>query len=242
MDGHMGIATSNHSDIPTIATSLRSSLCANYEIEGTLNAVNEMIRDAPLNPAVKKLSEIISNNACPVDSYQNESKVQLSVNKNIQGFAQRKAEGRKAGTNFVRLIKDYVTNMDTVDIVCHSMGFAYAQGVIEALKESRLNIGLGGYYIIAPENACSGKVDVNDWQQIWQYGTNENNTKKWLQDGVAPQCRIENLYDNPPKSGRAYIPDNAPKGFIESHTINNYGWIFNDITNPLAPGYVTPRK
>jgi hypothetical protein len=84
----------------------------------------------------------------------------------------------------------------------------------------------GRFYIIAPENGCSGEVNVEEWQQVWQYGTDETNTKPWLQDGVAPQCPVKNLYDTPNKSGRAYIPTSGvPQGFLKSHSIENYGWI-----------------
>jgi hypothetical protein len=38
--------------------------------------------------------------------------------------------------------------LDKVDIVCHSMGFAYASGIIEVLKSAK--IPLGRFYIVAP--------------------------------------------------------------------------------------------
>ena len=46
-------------------------------------------------------------------------------------------------------------------------------------------------------------------------------------------------------NGRAYIPDidgsgnHIPKGFISSHSIENYKWIFN--IKKGVNGYVTPR-
>lgn len=128
---------------------------------------------------------------------------------------------------------------DTIDIVCHSMGFAYAQGMIAILKIA--NIKLGGYYILAPENACSGSVTLTDFKgDVWQYGCNENQQggdPLWLQDGVAPQCRIGGLLDN----NRAYIPNSSPKDFIQSHSIGNYGWMFNAIINGQN-GYVKKRN
>jgi hypothetical protein len=39
---------------------------------------------------------------------------------------------------------------------------------------------------------------------------------------VAPQCAIRGVFS----SNRIYIPPEVKKGFIESHTIGNYGWIF----------------
>jgi hypothetical protein len=86
-------------------------------------------------------------------------------------------------------------------------------------------IPLGRFYIVAPENACSGNVNVNDWEEVWQYGSDEENHPLWTQDGVAPQCAAGGLDDDQ----RAYIPldDNTvPKGFVDSHMIENYGWIF----------------
>ena len=43
---------------------------------------------------------------------------------------------------------------------------------------------------------------------------------------------------------RAYIPDNVVQGFISSHSIGNYGWIFNIQPNQgiRSNGYVTPRE
>lgn len=61
----------------------------------------------------------------------------------------------------------------------------------------------------------------------------------YLQDGVAPQAKVGGNF---PESKRAYIPNYAPKGFISSHSISNYGWIFNlPKTIPNTNGYVTPR-
>jgi hypothetical protein len=59
----------------------------------------------------------------------------------------------------------------------------------------------------------------------------------WLQDGVAPQAKVGGNF---PESKRANIPDDVPKGFISSHSVSNYGWIFNRKSN--EKGYVTPRK
>ena len=94
-----------------------------------------------------------------------------------------------------------------------------------------------GYYIIAPENGCSDKVNPAEWAQIWQYGTDEDNTPKWLQDGVAPQCPIGGLS----RGNRAFIPDDEPQGFVESHLIKNFEWIFKKLTKN-EKGYVLPRK
>jgi hypothetical protein len=166
---------------------------------------------------------------------------QLNTTPNVSGFNVRKEEGRKGGVNFVTQLKQSAFSAnDTLDIVCHSMGFAYALGMIEEIKTQMPDIRLGRFYIIAPENGCSGKVNVSDWQEIWQYGSNEMEDPIHLQDGVAPQCQVEGLLSVQNKSGRAYIPDDAPKGFISSHSIKNYKWIFTK--NKGQDGYVTPRK
>jgi hypothetical protein len=51
--------------------------------------------------------------------------------------------------------------------------------MIEVLKNSviKANIKWSGYraafrYILAPENGSAGTVNVGDWEQIWQYGSN----------------------------------------------------------------------
>jgi len=97
------------------------------------------------------------------------------------------------------------------------------------------NIPLGRFYIIAPENACSGEVNLSDWEEIWQYGSNEETTPINQQDGVAPQCPIKNI-----GTQRAFIPEGEEKGFIKSHRIENYKWIFTRNIND--EGYVTPRR
>ena len=133
---------------------------------------------------------------------------------------------------------------DTLDIVCHSMGYAYALGMIDYLKGK---VPFGRFYIIAPENAESGGTDWTMFTEVWQYGSDEKQLKDkpWLQDGVAPQVSVPDI-DNKgknPKGGRAYIPinlDGVPQGFISSHSIENYKWIFTRQIN--QPGYVTPRK
>jgi hypothetical protein len=115
------------------------------------------------------------------------------------------------------------------------MGFAYALGMIEEIKAQMPDITLGGFYIIAPENGCSGSVNPADWLEIWQYGSNEVEDPIYKQDGVAPQCPVENI-----GMRRAYIPDDVVKGFVSSHFIENYKWIFTQ--KEEQNGYVTPRN
>jgi len=129
--------------------------------------------------------------------------------------------------------------IDTLDIVCHSMGYAYALGMIDVLKDS---VTFGRFYIIAPENAESGGTDWNVFTEVWQYGSDEEtlkNTPK-LQDGVAPQTKAKDL----PKDRRVFIPYDVPQGFLKSHSIGNYKWIFTKLTptGTNSAGYVKPRN
>ncbi|MEO6903431.1 MAG: hypothetical protein ABI315_09770, partial [Bacteroidia bacterium] len=160
------------------------------------------------------------------------------------GFDERKRGGEKAAEDMIKKINDlsitFNPQTDIIDIVCHSMGFAYAQGMIEVFKKNKFK--LGRYYIIAPENACSGSVNLDDFEEVWQYGSNEGPTDKggdsiWYQDGVAPQCAVLGL----PENNRVYIFKDVKKGFVESHTIGNYGWIFKEIIDGRQ-GFVKKRN
>ena len=117
----------------------------------------------------------------------------------------------------------------------------------------RKNIKWGGYraafrYILAPENGSADNALRASFEEVWQYGSDLGQTDAdpmWQQDGVAPQAAvggINNLPTGNTKGGRAFIPKNQDidkKGFVKSHSIGNYGWIFNQIKG--ANGYVTPR-
>lgn len=125
--------------------------------------------------------------------------------------------------------------LDTIDVVCHSMGFAYSLGMIEELQKAKIKIGR--YYIIAPENACSGTIPQNI-EEAWQYGSDEVNHSISKQDGIAPQCGAIGIGTN-----RVYIPIEDPEipvGFIDCHLTKNYTWIFKKIKNGKA-GYVKRR-
>ena len=124
------------------------------------------------------------------------------------------------------------------------MGYAYAVGMIKALKTS--NIKFGNLYIIAPENANADGEDWSLFEEVWQYGSNldqPNRDPLWEQDGVAPQKPVKGLELLPTpktKGGRVFIPSGVIKSFIESHTISNYKWIFTE-RKPGMDGYVKPR-
>jgi hypothetical protein len=118
------------------------------------------------------------------------------------------------------------------------MGYTYSLGMIDELKKQGYK--LGRFYILAPENASSGSVTLTDFEnkEVWQYGSSEDNLKdkKWLQDGVAPQGPIGNI-----GARRVYIPEDGsvPQGFLDSHSISNYKWIFTKQEGDA--GYVKSR-
>ena len=163
----------------------------------------------------------------------------LPLNANKSGFYLRRENGRIAGNNLLQLLNEVPnrSDNDTLFIVAHSMGYAYALGMIESMR-GRINFG--EFYIIAPENAESGLVDRTEWQQIWQYGCNHAELAPiapCMLDGVAPQSKAKGLSD----SQRVYIPQTYYRrhGFFDSHFIGFYTWIF-DIPDG-KPGYMGQR-
>ncbi len=151
----------------------------------------------------------------------------LNIDPNPKGFYYRKEKGRIGGKALV--LKLHQKQKDTIDIVCHSMGYAYALGMIEVLKDK---VVFGNIYILSPENGCQDGADWTQFQQAWQYGSNldqPNPDPIWEQDGIAPQCEVKGMiYDS--KHGRAFIPKTWPKkNFVDSHMPYNYDWIFERI-------------
>lgn len=159
----------------------------------------------------------------------------LNVDPNPEGFTYRKAKGRIGGNAL--LLKLHSKVKDTVDIVCHSMGYAYALGMIDVLKEKVI---FGNIYILSPENGCQDGADWTQFKQVWQYGSNldqPNPDPIWEQDGIAPQCQVKGLYFDA-THGRAFIPKTWPKkNFVDSHMPINYDWIFDRIQKGDA-GYI----
>ena len=159
----------------------------------------------------------------------NQSKTinQLKMRPNKKGFNLRKYKGRIAGKNLLQIVNEIpnFSKNDTLYIVTHSMGFAYSQGIIEELRNK---INFGGYYIIAPENGESGKVNPSEWKEIWQYGSDFDQKKHdapCLQDGIAPQRIIPGL----PRKNRVFIPEKLYhcKGYFDSHFIGYYTWVLD---------------
>jgi diacylglycerol kinase len=148
---------------------------------------------------------------------------ELALSSNKVGFNKRRNNGRIAGRNILQALNELPNKSknDTLFIVAHSMGFAYSLGVIDVLRS---NIQFGGFYIIAPENPKAGKVNLFEWQEVWQYGSNFSVDAPCLQDGIAPQSKVNGLDEK----HRLYIPANLyrKKGFFDAHFIGYYSWIF----------------
>ena len=257
-DGNKSIATSNHHNVAKFLASMETSYAAKYPSHELINKGIETVNQFYyLYKANKNLQAL---RLCPIglwraydgygdaslveklnECFHTPSCVELNVEPNFAGFSEREGKGRAAGKAFVQTLRGLrLVDGDEINIVCHSMGFAYAQGIISELKASMSSGALpalvfNGYYIIAPENPSAGSVDASDWRQVWHYGTDEKEMKDtpWLQDGVAPQAPINGIDNN-----RVAIPNGVEQGFLESHSIGSYEWIFEQKTR----GYVAPRK
>ncbi|MFK7783761.1 MAG: hypothetical protein AB8B56_01525 [Crocinitomicaceae bacterium] len=197
-DGHFSVETSNHRSIVDFTT---------------------------LSQSYPKRCKNPKNHIC--QDIEGEMTYQLfNLESNKEGFAERKKNGRIAGRNLYQMLNEIPNRSedDTLFIVAHSMGYAYSLGIIDELRGK---INFGGFYIIAPENAEAGKVNMSEWQEIWQYGSDfdENKFKSpCLLDGIAPQTKAGGLKAN----HRAFIPDEhyRKKGFFDAHFVGYYTWIF----------------
>lgn len=248
-DGHMDISTSNHLTITNFACSGQNN------IKDPTSWKEFVIRISPNLLLLKSFENndgSLLSSINPVDIIVNNLKCNtkgLNTTPNESGFLRRRIQGRIAGENLLTKMKidnstfknPYGISVDTLDIVCHSMGYAYALGMIDVLKDK---VPFGRFYIIAPENASSGGTDWNMFTEVWQYGSSENESND-KQDGVAPQVSVPDI-ENPTKNkvgGRVYIPNDSkiPHSFLSSHSIGNYKWIFTNLNEGRA-GYVKSRK
>lgn len=170
----------------------------------------------------------------------------LTERPNPVGFDERKQAGRLAGEVFLQARAQFPFSpevKDTLDIVSHSMGYAYSLGFLEVVEPY---VVLRTAYIIAPENAGQEGYDWSRFAHVWQYGSNlgELNTDPLReQDGIAPQCAVKGIAQlSPEKGGRLFLPDDWPhKNFVDSHMIYSFDWIFDRIGKG-EPGYVGNYK
>jgi len=220
-DGHFSVATSNYKSLFNFSSisTLYPKRCKNPKKHLCHKIQNETIKQFIFD--------------------QSKTINQLKMEPNKKGFELRKNKGKIAGENLLEIINEIpdVSKNDTIFIVAHSMGFAYSQGIVEVLRGK---INFGGYYIIAAENGESGKINLSEWKDVWQYGSNFDQTKHdapCLQDGIAPQKLIPGITVNK----RIFIPKKLYrcKGYFDSHFIGYYTWVL-DIEKD-KPGYI-PKK
>lgn len=142
-----------------------------------------------------------------------------------------------------------------IEIVAHSKGNAYAKGLLDGIKPFlAANHKFGNFYIIAPENAKGHptsqeqpyRLDVSDYESVFQYGSNFEQELKCHQDGVAPQVRINGLGEGlnvfiPMKKLKNPDTDKLEdiRRFSKAHSIDNFYWLF---TEPLSIGRIRKRN
>ncbi len=220
-DGHFSVTTSNHRSLFNFTTisSIYPKRCPNWKKHTCY-----------LHRSVK--AGILSGGKTKTIKLHH-------TRPNKSGFWKRRMNGRIAGRNIYQMLNELPNSSenDTLYIVAHSMGYAYALGIIDELRGK---IRFGDIYILAPENAASGSVHLNEWEQVWQYGSNFDGKKHdapCLLDGVAPQFKAGGISED----NRIYIPRQfyTRKGFFDSHFIGYYTWIF-DIPKGSA-GYIPQR-
>ncbi len=155
----------------------------------------------------------------------------LNKRVNPEGFQKRYDSGRLCGQNFLTFVSDSLkksTHKDTLDIVCHSMGYSYTLGILSVIDTSFV---LGKILIISPEMAGYSGYDWNKFSEVWQYGSNLGESKAdlvCLQDGIAPQCMVKGLdVVDTAKGGRIFVPKHAKRGFNRSHHLNFFQWFFD---------------
>jgi hypothetical protein len=169
----------------------------------------------------------------------------LNKRPNPKGFQLRVDHGHIAGENLIHYFTTNGIPLDQVkiDIVCHSMGYAYMLGMIDELNGY---VDFGKALILSPEGANTAGRDWALFEEVWQYGARADDAEAdpiFLQDGIAPQEPVLGIDSLPAttKGGRIYIPAAYPKkklGFIKSHHLAYYDW-FHWI-GPTDEGYFRP--
>lgn len=208
-DGHFSVATSNYKNILTFteASNRYPKRCS--------------------NPKKHHCYATITTHSNFFGGTKKENTLDLfPLKSNKKGFELRYKNGKIAGLNLLQRLNEIPNRSqnDTLFIVSHSMGYAYSLGMIDVVRG---NINFGGFYCIAPENARAGKINTDEWKELWQYGS-----KLWgkadapcMQDGVAPQQLAQGLSHKKhvsfPKNTYRY------RGFFNSHFVGYYTWIFD---------------
>ena len=165
----------------------------------------------------------------------------LNKKPNPEGFQLRVKNGQIAGENLLNYFaqKGIPLEQVKIDMVCHSMGYAYSLGMFDALKSK---VSFGKLLILSPENASAQGRDWTYFDEVWQYGARADDKQSdpiCYQDGIAPQVAVPGIETVPAtKGGRIFIPTTWPKskkGFIKSHHLLYYQW-FHEI-KPGDRGY-----
>lgn len=220
-DGHFSVSTSNHRSLLNFSTvsTVYPKRCADAE-----HHTCQQVRSTGtrwFGSALRPTADLLPSKP------------------NKPGFNYRRSKGKIAGKNLLQMLNELPNRSenDTLFIVAHSMGYAYTLGMLDELKGK---INFGDCYIIAPENAASGKINPGDWQNVWQYGVDHQRYKHnapCMLDGVAPQVQVNGLH----RRQRVFIPDEHYRrhGFFDSHFIGFYTWIFN--LEPYQAGYIPQR-
>ena len=266
-DGHDDILTSNHNNLYTydqdgVADIKKSKLSLAIGFASTLQTRGKYLQ----YPLVKSFVKNIDSQAGEaIPSYSSEcvnnpTCLNLDLNSNEDGFDVRFSNGRIYGLKLASWIEsdkikikknDAGEVIGKIDIVAHSMGYAFAAGIIDALIQEdivREDNKLGSFYALAPENA-NGKIVseiIENTEYLWQYGTEEigsvNAHEPHHQDGIAPQVAIPGLGFNSTEldKGRVRYDGTLSKwGFGIHHLGVNYTWTL-DIDED-DKGYVKKR-
>lgn len=220
-DGHFGVRTSNYRSLLNFSTvsAIYPKRCQDLHHHVCYT-----------NPSIKP-TLLAGEKITTIDL--------LKARSNKKGFNERRKNGRIAGRNILQMLNDIPNRSenDTLYIVAHSMGYAYALGIVDELRG---HIHFGAFYIIAPENASAGKISTKEWKEVWQYGSKMSLHRydpPCLQDGVAPQFAVAGL----PERSRIYFPVSlaSKRGFFDTHFIGYYDWMFDIPRN--NPGYIVQR-
>jgi hypothetical protein len=173
--------------------------------------------------------------------FSKKSRWVLNTKFNEIGFKVRVENGKIAGQNLLNYLRDnqLLEKQVTIDFVNHSMGYAYTLGILEVVQPY---IKLGKFLAIAPESGGLQGTDWNQFEEVWQYGSNMGTAKGdviYYQDGIAPQTPIKGIENlNPNKGGRVFIPkewSRFKQGFLKSHHLNWFQWFF--LIKPTDRGY-----
>lgn len=164
---------------------------------------------------------------------------------NPVGFKTRVLVGISGGKQVLQYLKN--NSIDTtvkINIVSHSMGYAFSLGLISTLKSK---VNFGKMLAISPESGGYQGTDWNLFDEVWQYGCRMGDKESdviFFQDGIAPQQAIfgiENIKST--RGGRIYPPSiwqKKNKGFNRSHHLIWFEWFY--LIKDGDRGYFKPGK